>query len=285
MISDKARLDHVSAIKKYIETITDAEDMHSLIIEGPPGWGKTTSVEESLLLAKVEALHLGAYSTPLNLYNFLAENSDGIILLDDCAGIFNDPNAMAILKAATWPSRGNRRLVKWGSTSTKATVDQFEFFGKLIIVCNSFPKTADGEAIRSRGYSRRIDITLSEAKKLLLQAASMKKWFSKTKLSSEVAEFLVGQVSESSLSQISFRTLKKGYRLAEVHPESWRELFADTLPKGAIDPSQLIKELSRQNLMVKEQKRIFIEKTGLSSRSFFNYRKNDRVSKSVAKSR
>lgn len=76
MISDKARLDHVSAIKKYIETIIDAEDMHSLIIEGPPGWGKTTSVEESLLLAKVEALHLGAYSTPLNLYNFLAENSD-----------------------------------------------------------------------------------------------------------------------------------------------------------------------------------------------------------------
>lgn len=217
--------------------------MHSLIIEGPPGWGKTTSVEESLRLAEVEALHLGAYSTPLNLYNFLGENPNGIILLDDCAGIFNDSSAMAILKAATWPSRKDKRLVKWGSTSSKATAEEFEFLGKLIIVCNSFPKTADGEAIRSRGYSRRIDITLAEAKKLLLQAASQKKWFSKTKLSMEVAEFLVSQISESSLSQISFRTLKKGYRLAEVHPESWRELFADTLPQGKIEPDKLIKEL------------------------------------------
>lgn len=276
-------MDHVSAIRKYIEAIIDADDMHSLIIEGPPGWGKTTSVEESLKLAKIEALHLGAYSTPLNLYNFLAENSSGVILLDDCAGIFNDPNAMAILKAATWPSRRNKRLVKWGSTSSKAAADEFEFFGKLIIVCNSFPKTADGEAIRSRGYARRIDIKITEAKRLILEAASLKKWFSKTKLSTEVADFLVSQITESSLPQISFRTLKKGYRLAEVHPDSWRELFADTLPKGTVEPSVLIKELSKQNLMVKEQKRIFIEKTGLSSRSFFNYRKDEKISRSASK--
>lgn len=276
-------MDHVSAIRKYIEAIIDADDMHSLIIEGPPGWGKTTSVEESLKLAKIEALHLGAYSTPLNLYNFLAENSDGVILLDDCAGIFNDPSAMAILKAATWPSRRNKRMVKWGSTSSKAAADEFEFFGKLIIVCNSFPKTADGEAIRSRGYARGIDIKISEAKRLILEAAALKKWFTKTKLSTEVAEFLVSQITESSLPQISFRTLKKGYRLAEVHPDSWRELFADTLPRGTVEPGVLIKELSKQNLMVKDQKRIFIEKTGLSSRSFFNYRKDEKISRASSK--
>lgn len=283
MIIEKNQLNHVIAIRKYIEAIINADDMHSLIIEGPPGWGKTTSVEESLQLAKIDALHLGAYSTPLNLYNFLAENIDGMILLDDCAGIFNDPSAMAILKATTWPSRKNKRIVKWGSTSTKAVVDEFEFFGKLIIVCNSFPKTTDGEAIRSRGYSRKIDITLSDAKKMLLEAASLKKWFAKTKLSTEVAEFLVSQISENSLDQISFRTLKKGYRLAEVHPDAWKQLFADTIPKGAVAPEKLIKELSRQEIMVKEQKRIFIEKTGLSSRSFYNYRKDAKVGRNAAK--
>ena len=285
MVSEKVRLDHVSAIRKYIEAIIDAGDMHSLIVEGPPGWGKTTAVEDSLNLAKIDALHLGAYSTPLNLYNFLAENSEAVVLLDDCAGIFNDPSAMSILKAATWPSRKDKRIVKWGSTSSRASIEEFEFFGKLIIVCNSFPKTADGEAIRSRGYSRRIDITLLEAKKLLLQAASQKKWYPKTKLVTEVADFLVDQISESSLSQISFRTLKKGYRLAEVHPESWRDLFADTLPQGKIEPDKLVKELSRQNLKVKDQKRIFTEKTGLSSRSFFNYRKVEKISRSTSKNR
>lgn len=283
MILEKVRLDHVSAIKKYIEAIVGADDMHSLIIEGSPGWGKTTSVEDSLALAKIEALSLGTYSTPLNLYNFLAENFDSVILLDDCAGIFNDPSAMAILKAATWPSRSNRRLVKWGSTSTKAAAEEFEFLGKLIIICNSFPRTADGEAIRSRGFSRRIDVTLLEAKKLLLQAATEKRWFPKSKIATEVAEFLVEQISEASLPEVSFRTLRKGYRLAAVHPDSWRELFSDTIPKGAVAPEKLIKELSRQELMVKEQKRIFIEKTGLSSRSFYNYRKDARVGRNAAK--
>lgn len=79
MAIDKTRMNHVSAIKKYIEAIIDADDMHALIIEGDAGWGKTTAVEEALKLSKIEAFNLGAYSTPLNFYNFLAEHSDGII--------------------------------------------------------------------------------------------------------------------------------------------------------------------------------------------------------------
>ena len=125
MNSEKGRLDHVSAIRKYIEAIIDAEDMHSLIVEGPPGWGKTTSVENSLGLAKIEALHLGAYSTALNLYNFLAENSEAVILLDDCAGIFNDPIplfqgsgrvSLASIggneMSQTWHRKGSRKSLK-----------------------------------------------------------------------------------------------------------------------------------------------------------------------------
>ena len=186
---------------------------------------------------------------------------------------------MAILKAATWPSRGNKRLVKWGSTSTKASASEFEFLGKLIIVCNSFPKTPDGEAIRSRGYTRKIDINLNDAKLLLSEAASQKRWYPNSKLAIEVAEFLIDHVTESSLSQISFRTLKKEYRLAEVHPESWKELFVDTLPKGAVNPESLVKELSLQGLKVKDQARIFNEKTGLKKRSFYNYRKDSKISR------
>lgn len=55
MAIDKTRMNHVSAIKKYIEAIIDADDMHALIIEGDAGWGKTTSVEEALKLSKIEA--------------------------------------------------------------------------------------------------------------------------------------------------------------------------------------------------------------------------------------
>lgn len=274
-------LDHVAAIQKYIQAICGASDMHALIVEGPAGWGKTTAVENALRLADVKSFHLGAYSTPLNLYNFFSEHSKQIVVMDDVSGIFTDQSAMALLKAATWPSRGGKRILKWGSTSAKATVPEFEFSGKLIIVCNSFPTTPDGEAIRSRGYARRIDITLEEGKRLLLQASQNVKQFPKKSIAAEVAKFLVLHLDESTLSQISFRTLKKGYRLAEVHPDSWKDLFEAILPTRSLEPEALVKELSQGNLPVKEQARIFEERTGLRTRSFYNYRKDALLSRTV----
>jgi broad-specificity NMP kinase len=120
-------MDHVSAIQKYIEVVRGSRELHVLIIEGPAGWGKTTTVEAALDRANIEAVHLGAYTTSLNLFNFLSENSDRVIIADDVAGLFNDQSSMAILKAATWPQRSNRRVVKWGSTSRKAMATEFEF--------------------------------------------------------------------------------------------------------------------------------------------------------------
>ena len=279
MSVEKQKINHTGAIRKYIEAIVGSDEMHSIIVEGPAGWGKTTAVEESLELSGHKAVYLGSYSTPLSLYNFLQENAARIVLLDDCAGIFNDSTSMAILKAATWPARGTRRFIKWGSTSNKANVDEFEFSGKLIIVCNSFPKTPDGLAIKSRGYSRKIDISLNEAKQLLLKAAEESKWFAKTDLARKVGEFLISNLTEASLPQISFRTLKQGYRLAEVHADSWQELFADTLPVVRTDPVQLVVELSRKPMKVKEQAAVFEKMTTLKSRSFYHYRKQAGVDK------
>lgn len=277
-MSSIEKMNHVVAIQKYIEAIIGSEDMHSLIVEGPPGWGKSTCIEEALKNAHVQPNSLGAFSTPLNFYNFLAENPLGVILLDDCSGIFSDTTVMAILKAATWPNRDNKRIIQWGSTTNKSITDEFEFKGKIIVVCNSFPKTPDGNAIRSRGYSRKIEMSVLEAKKLLLDAAKDNKWYSNAELAISVAEFLNSHLSDSNLSEISFRTLKKGYRLAEVHPHAWQELFSDFLPKASKDPNLLVIELASENIKVKEQAQRFAEQTGLGIRSFYNYRKEAKLS-------
>ncbi len=276
-MSSLEKMNHVVAIQKYIEAIIGSEDMHALIVEGPPGWGKSTCIEEALKNAHVLPTSLGSFSTPLNFYNFLAENPLEVILLDDCSGIFSDSTTMAILKAATWPNRDNKRIIQWGSTTNKSIIDQFEFKGKIIVVCNSFPKTPDGNAIRSRGYSRKIEMSVLEAKKFLLDAAKDNKWYSNTELAISVAEFLSANLTEANLSEISFRTLKKGYRLAEVHPQAWQELFSDLLPKVSKDPNLLVIELAKEKLKVKEQGQRFIEQTGLGIRSFYNYRKEAKL--------
>ena len=272
-------IDHVSAIQKYISVINHADDMHALIIEGSAGWGKTTAVEKALYGAGIDGIHLGAYSSPLNLYHFLYDNQDSVVLLDDCAGLFNDKASMAILKSATWSALNRERKVKWGSTSLLVETPSFEFTGKLIIICNIFPRSPDGEAIRSRSYVRKVDVSVAEAKSLIMQAACDPNWFTDTNISIEVAEFLVEHLNDTNLSNVSFRSLKKGYHLASMYPDAWKELFTDIIPtkkdeqKQKLEPMSLINSLIKQNLQVKEQARIFQEQTGLSLRTFYTYRK------------
>lgn len=265
-------LDHIATIKSLLQTLHASHRMHALIVEGPAGWGKTTAVDEALKQAGVLGVHLGAYSTPLNLYNFLSENSDKFVVIDDCAGLFNDQNSMAILKAATW-AQSKGRNIKWGSTTSRASVEEFTFQGKLIIICNSFPSTADAEAVRSRSFCYKIDISPTKAKNLLLEAAKNKSWYPDIKTANSVAKFLCQKLNEGSLTQISYRTLQMGYELAEHNKTQWEQLLNGMITTTPEDPKKLIKKLARQGLKVKEQQQEFEEVTGLKRRTFFKYRK------------
>lgn len=210
--------------------------MHALIVEGPAGWGKTTAVDEAMRAAGVSGVHLGAYSTPLHLFNFLYENAKRFVVIDDCAGLFNDQSSMAILKAATW-RQGKSRLIRWGSTSSKAATDEFSFEGKLVIICNSFPSTADADAVRSRSFPCKIEVTPARAKELLAKAAHDKAWFPDTSKASEVARLLCSRLTSGSLNQMSYRTLQMGYELAQHNGNRWQELLDRMIiPKEPLFP-------------------------------------------------
>ena len=265
-------LNHIEAIKRLLLTIRASERMHALVIEGPPGWGKTTAVEEALRTAGLTGVHLGSYSTPLHLFNFLHDNAHNTVIIDDCAGLFSDQSSMAILKAATW-GLGKKRKIRWGSTSGKASAEEFSFEGKLVIVCNSFPATADAEAVKSRSFPYRINIDSTGAKALLKKAAANRVLYSDTEKATEVARFLCLKIDATSAHQISYRTLQMGYELAQNNDEQWRDLLDRMVVAAPEEPKKLVRELSRRGLTVKDQARIFEESTGLKRRTFFNYRR------------
>jgi hypothetical protein len=269
----EGRLDHATAIKSYVQAMLAAPDQHILIVEGPPGWGKTEAVDHAMRLAGVEGAHLGAYSTPLHFFNFLAANASRAIVVDDTAGLLGDPISMALLKAATWPRPGSKRILRWGSTTSRADAEEFEFTGKFVVVCNAFPRSPDGGAIRSRGFSWRLCVAPELAKSLILQASADRERYPVAEAAAAVAEFLVSKIDESTIGSISYRTLAQAYRLAEVHPDAWRELVAPLIPPVAAIPEELAKALARRDIPVKEQARIFEEKTGLKERSFYYYRR------------
>jgi len=138
----------------------------SLVITGMAGVGKTHLVKETLkamgLRESYEFEHFKGKATAAGLFITLYQNSDKIVVLDDCDSVFKDDDAVNILKAAL-DSYDTRKI---SYISTKPLKDEFgepipahfEFTGKIIFVSNISQSKLDA-AIRSRSFVA--DITMN----------------------------------------------------------------------------------------------------------------------------
>ena len=138
----------------------------SLVITGGAGLGKTYLVKKTLTDMGLEEakqfVHFKGRATAAGLFVTLYENSDKIIVLDDCDSVFKDVDAVNILKAAL-DSYDTRKL---SYISTKPLKDaygdpvprHFEFTGKIIFISNISQSKLD-DAIKSRSFVS--DITMN----------------------------------------------------------------------------------------------------------------------------
>jgi len=266
-------LDHLADITDYIKILLSSEHYHLMLVQGPPGWGKSSLTRKVLGDLGQEHRELGSYCTPLALYNGLVDHPADLLLVDDCAGLFHNALSMALLNAATWPtSDGGPRLVKWTSTTELASASEVKFKGKIIVLTNAIPQTPQAQAFISRSLCYRLEIQPGAVEKHLAKAASEPKRFPDTSLALEIARFLGQQSEHHSAEHISLRTLRLGYELASVNRDRWQTLLLKALPRVQIDPKELVVDLSKGSLLVEEQVSIFFQKTGLSRRRFFYFR-------------
>jgi len=264
-------LDHLTEITSFIRLLLASKQFHLLLVQGPPGWGKSSLTKAVLGSLGITARELGAYCTPLALFNGLVANPSGLLLVDDTHGVFQNPLSMSLLNAATWPtSADGKRTVRWTSTTERAAADGVDFAGKLIVLTNYLPDSPQAVAFKNRALNYRLDVPREQVGELLLAAAASKDHFRDTKLACEVARFLGEQALFHGSSEISLRTLRMGYELASVDPERWRPLLVKGLPSRT--PEALVQELASSKLKVREQEELFIRQTGLHRRKFYYLR-------------
>ena len=141
----------------------------SLVITGMAGVGKTHLVKETLkgmgLRESYEFVHFKGRSTAAGLFITLYQNSDKIIVFDDCDSIFKDDDAVNILKAAL-DSYDTRKISYISSKPLKDEYGEpipahFEFTGKVIFISNIHQSKLD-EAIRSRSFVADISMNTTQ---------------------------------------------------------------------------------------------------------------------------
>lgn len=273
-------MNYIAKIKSYLSLVLKSKDFHAVIVEGPAGWGKTTTIINSFKELGIEPAVLGSYSTPLHFFNFLHENSKRFVLIDDCAGLFSSQTSMAILKAATWGSGTDGRIIKWGTTTQKVKSDSFCFEGKLVIICNFFPSNSDGLAVKSRSLAHKIEVNSKEAQDLVQILSNNRTIFPNQSAAEEISKYLINKFNLLGSDIINLRTLKLAYELCDEDSSNWKTLIEDLLPKyDSSSNEDYVLELSKSGLCVNEQLQRFESKTGLKRRRFFYIRNQLGVTK------
>lgn len=170
------------------------------------------------------------FSTAKGLYKTMYENSDRLIVYDDCDEVLENPTAVNLLKAALDTNEG--RIVSWISSMPanfggSDLPPYFEFTGRIIFISNKH-KHQVPQAILSRAQN--IDLTMSVDDKISRMKFILRYVKPEVKMEwkEEVMEILEQYKNESR--DLNMRTLIKliEIRVSE-EDENWKELAEFTI--------------------------------------------------------
>lgn len=233
-----------------------AGDIRAMIVSGPPGVGKSYTVEREVekaqLLDQIAGKRLRAEvvkgsATPIGLYQTLYKYSDKncVLVFDDCDSILLDDVSLNLLKGAL--DSGKKRKISWLSESSalrrEGIPDSFEFRGSVIFITNlkfdamKSQKLRDHlEALQSRCHY--LDLTLDTMRDKLLrirQIAGTGDLFADYDFESgedqEVIAFM--ERHQNRLREMSLRMATKIADLRKSFPAKWQALAQSTCMKAA----------------------------------------------------
>jgi len=234
-----------SSTETYIEKLSKGK-LRSLIVNGPPGVGKTHSVEEYL-----QKYACGNYSiitgqmTPLSLYGHLYKNKTAgrVLVLDDIDSVFNKLEGVNILKAAM--DTKLVRNISWESSThllgARGALRTFSFYGGVILISNVGFDTTDKkiggrlDALKDRSFSITISDRTNESlfkqvcfmvmKRDLLKDFNFSDFQKK-----ELLEYM--EENLASMYTVSLRVALKLAMLIQDDPLEWKSLANDGLVKS-----------------------------------------------------
>ena len=251
--TDEEVMDRIEQRFTILDDMTKAAingDIRAMIVQGPPGVGKSYGVEFQLEKAglfdkmsgrKIKYEVIKGAMTPIGLYATLYRHSDpkNVLVFDDCDSILLDDLALNILKAAL--DSGKKRRIHWNADSAllrrEGIPDSFDFKGSVIFITNlkfnniKSKKLQDHlEALQSRCHF--LDLTLDTTRDKILRIRQIFRkgdLFQDYNLTSEQGEQIVQfmQDNHARLREISLRMALKLADLTKIS-SNWQQLAEST---------------------------------------------------------
>ena len=256
-----------------INVIIKSNDLHSLIIYGAGGSGKSYLVlnEINNKLDKNDYIYFNGYSTPLSLYQLLYNNRDKkLIILDDMEGIFKNEISISILKNALWSTNNNERVVEYHTSREMSIPNTFIFNANVIILCNKInEKDINFQALLSRTIVYEMKFTYLEKIEMLTHLILERKDLT-VKEKNKCISILKNETSVIT-EDVNFRLLNKIISFVKIEFNNSVTLFNSTICKN--EDKELINKLMLEFNTIELQAKKFMDLTGKSRRTFFRLKK------------
>ena len=206
----------------------------SLVITGQPGLGKTYQVIQTLkgmgMREDWDFVHVKGRASAAGMFITLYENSDKLIIFDDCDSVFRDVDAVNVLKGAL--DSYDKRVISW--ISAKPLKDQdgdimprsFNFTGQVIFISNMDISRID-PAIRSRSFVTDISLTndqMIQRMKGLLTEIEPK---APIRYKQEALDALISAYQQYDGVELNFRSLIKAIRIRQAGFGNWKTMIAE----------------------------------------------------------
>lgn len=234
-----------SGIESFIEKMANGK-FFSLIVNGPPGIGKTHSVELYLKkYAKDSYKVISGHMTLLSLYSVLYgyRKKGQIVVLDDVDSVFSKVEGVNILKAAM--DTKAIRNIHWESPSgllnTMELPKNFEFHGGVILISNIGFGGTNGKlvahllALKDRSYC--IPIAETTENSLFKQICFMvleRNLMTALEVPLDAQKMLLEYIDDNQkkFHTLSLRTVVKLSKLYNLDPIDWRLMAEQSLMKA-----------------------------------------------------
>jgi len=206
--------------------------VNSILISGPPGIGKSFSIEKRLQFheenSQIRFTVTKGHMTPMSMYNMMCERSsvNDIIVFDDCDAVLFNTDALNLLKAASELTTARR--VAWHG---RARIPEIIFNGKIIVITNiKFRNNPHLSAVLDRVHAFDLEVSFSEKlAKIVDISKTVMENYSETCDPTDIVSFLLYFQNVIDQSKITLRTFQKLYELKLLVNDEWVSYMKDML--------------------------------------------------------
>jgi hypothetical protein len=237
-----------AALEKVTHGIANRK-IRGAIVAGAPGIGKTFSMSrilgEAAEMGDIKYESVTGAMSGISMFQKLwdKKDPDGVILIDDCDGVFEDSDSLNLLKGALDTSA--KRMISWSKESKvlegAGIPNKFEFQGSVAFITNvNFKREIRKQSKMAKHYAALmdrctyVDLGIHTRKEIFVrikQVVESEQFLKTNRLSATAAKQMLAWImaNKEKLHTMSIRTVLQLIGFVHTDEGNWKDMAEELL--------------------------------------------------------